>query len=55
MTTSIDAHANVKEYYSETLSTMNDFATNACSLAKGGIPKYMKDAMSSIHKDVSAK
>ena len=53
MATPSDAHANVKDRAAS--STMNDDATDACSVDKVEIPKYRMDAIIYIYGDVVAR
>ena len=47
-------HAQVSEYYSKTLQTSNDLATNACCTSEKP-PKHIRKALSMIHEEVTSK
>jgi hypothetical protein len=47
-------HADVSEYYGQTLEKTEDLKTNACCTA-GAPPKYIRDALRKVHPDVIAK
>lgn len=46
-----DMHENAKEYYGKTLKGTKDLKTNSC-LCSEKPPKYIRDAISLLHKDI---
>jgi SAM-dependent methyltransferase len=48
------SHADVSEYYGQTLEKTEDLKTNACCTAAAP-PKYIRDALKNVHPDVIAK
>ena len=46
---------DVKEYYGKTLQTTNDLKTSACTLGKIRMPKFVREALSEVHDEVTSK
>lgn len=53
--TRLNTEEAVKEYYGKVLSNSNDLKTNACTTQPRKYPKFIRDAMSMIHEEVTAK
>ena len=54
-TTKDNIKDEVKEYYGKTLQTTNDLKTSACSLGKIRMPKFVREALSEVHDEVTSK
>ena len=54
-TTKDNIKDEVKEYYGKTLQTTNDLKTSACTLDKIRMPKFVREALSEVHDEVTSK
>ncbi|XP_075697196.1 arsenite methyltransferase-like [Rhinoderma darwinii] len=48
-------HDDVKHYYGKHLSNTKDLKTSACAAPAKPLPKYIKDALSEIHEDITSR
>ena len=46
---------SVQDYYGKKLTSTDSLATNACTLSKMAVPKYIKTALSNVHEEVTKK
>lgn len=51
----LDAEKAVKEYYGKTLTKSADLKTGACTSQPGRYPKFIRDAIVSVHQEVRDK
>ncbi|RUS77594.1 hypothetical protein EGW08_014633 [Elysia chlorotica] len=52
---SLNTEEAVKSYYGKTLKTSSDLKTTACTSQPGKLPKYVRDALSLVHEEVTSR
>ncbi|KAM3913122.1 BLOC-1-related complex subunit 7 isoform 1-T1 [Leptodactylus fuscus] len=51
----LQTHEDVKEYYGKYLKNSKDLKTNACVTPTKPVAKYIREALSDVHEDVSSR
>ncbi|XP_056385623.1 arsenite methyltransferase-like [Hyla sarda] len=51
----LQTHEDVKEYYGKYLKNSNDLKTNACVTPSKPVPKFIRDALTEVHEEVSSR
>ncbi|KAG8551607.1 hypothetical protein GDO81_004180 [Engystomops pustulosus] len=51
----LQTHEDVKEYYGKYLKNSKDLKTNACVTPSKPVPKYIRDALTQVHEEVSSR
>ncbi|XP_044154163.1 LOW QUALITY PROTEIN: arsenite methyltransferase-like [Bufo gargarizans] len=51
----LQIHEDVKEYYGKLLQNSKDLKTNACVTPSKPVPKFIRDALTEVHDEVSSR
>ncbi|KAM4703445.1 BLOC-1-related complex subunit 7 isoform 1-T1 [Rhinophrynus dorsalis] len=51
----LQTHQDVKDYYGKHLQSSKDLKTNACVTSSKPLPKFIREALSDVHEEVSSR